>query len=142
MMTDILVANVEESPAILAEMLPSSKWAALSGWKGLEPAKMQSLTNIAASTLKRSSHDLKMPLIGGDKTGGPLLLEVGVEFRDLFSAISPAQARTIADAWAKTEELRTEGWTQAESRQFVQELVKISTSAKTRGKNLLLWMTW
>ena len=142
MMTDILIANVEEAPAILGEMLPAGRWAALSGWKGLEPAKMQSLTDIAATTLNVSSHKLKMPLVGGQKTGGPLLLEVGVPFRDLFSALTPAQERTVADEWVKTEELRMEGWSQSDSRRFVKELVQVSKSAKSKGKNLLLWMTW
>lgn len=140
MHTDFVAANVEEAPAILAQALPSDKWTTLSGWKGLHPVSLGNLLSIAASTAGAKVAKPKMPLIGGDPKTSPLLVEVGLEFRDVMAQLNSDQMKVVADAWVQTEEIRIQGWAQPDARRFVKELNQLAKVAATNQKNLLMWI--
>ena len=140
MITDFVIANVEEAPAVLATQLPASRWKVLSGWKGLDPVKLQTLAAIAAGAKGQPIPTMKTPLLGSGQGGSPLLLEVGAQFRDLIASLTPADFNTVADSWLMTDELKMDGWSKQEATAFVRDINKLAATARKENKNLLLWM--
>jgi hypothetical protein len=139
-LSDFIVADSHEVPAILATASPSEKWQSAQ-YKGLSEVNLCQLWAI----LKKSSFsedDLKkFNVMSNNEQQGPWAIIVPSELTSEIAAIDDGDAAHVADQWAKTEELLVDRWQPADVAALLRSIRRLATNANQDHKKLILWVS-
>jgi hypothetical protein len=143
MLTNLIVATLEEAPAILQSQGHASIWPTLEA-KGIDQVKLASLRFILkgeppednAVIQYMKSFDIHAD--GGAE--GPWIDSLPEDLVGLLAAIPVADIPNLATAWANTEEAQLDRWLAADVEPVLGELSALAAGAVAQGKRLLLWV--
>lgn len=143
MLTDLIIANPEDAAAILNVPGHASIWPTLEA-KGLDPVKLATLhfilKNEPADAAKVAACVKTFEALADEGEAGPWLRAVPEELGHLLAQLGAADIPAVAAAWARTEELKLDGWKAADAAPFLGELSVFAAGAAAQGKRLLLWL--
>ena len=144
-LSDFVVANDNDGPAIGESVRPSEQWPCLEGWKGIETIKLSTLyfciageSNSVEETVALSS---EFELAGGNQEEGPWVLKFPTRVLSSIASLSPSAFSSVAEKWCATEELEMDGWSQGEAQTFVSQLQPLANSAIASNKAMYLWLS-
>ncbi len=143
MLTDLIIASLEEAPAVLNVPGHASVWPTLEA-KGLDPVKLASLRFILQGqkpdTARVADYVKTFDALADEGEAGPWLRAVPEDLGLLLAKLSASEIPATAAAWARTEELSLDGWKAADAGPFLAELSAFAAGAVAQGKRLLLWL--
>lgn len=143
MLTDLIVATIEEAPAILRSQGHASIWPTLEA-KGIDQVKLASLRFILrgeppedhAVIQYMKSFDAQAD--GGDE--GPWIDSLPEDLVGLLATIAASDIPNLAAAWANTDEAKLDRWVAADVESLLAELSAFAAGAVAQGKRVLLWV--
>jgi hypothetical protein len=144
MLTDFVVAPVEEVRAVLVAPASARTWPRLQA-KSVDPVKLCSLWAIvegravepeAVATCTQGFAEL-----GAGGPSGPWVAQVPQALVARLAQTSAAQLVSVAKAWAQTEEAKLDGWREQDASETVLRLVELSKVAVSNKRALLLWFS-
>ena len=139
LLSDFIVADPHDVPAILKTVNPSAKWESAQ-FKGLTQVNLCQLWAI----IKQSSFDaadLDAFKSFSNSDEGPWAMVVPAELTKRMAAIRDSDAQGIAKQWSQTEELAADRWQPSEVLALLQAVRKLSSSATQHHKSLILWVS-
>jgi len=144
MLTDLIIATPEEAAAILNVPGHASVWPTLEA-KGLDPVKLATLRFILmkaepADASKVAAYVKTFEALADEGEAGPWLRAVPEDLGHLLAQLPASDIPAVAAAWARTEELKLDGWHAADAEPFLGELSVFAAGAAAQGKRLLLWL--
>ncbi len=143
MLTDLIIATPEEAPAILNVPGHASIWPTLEA-KGLDPVKLATLRFILkgekADAARVADYVKTFEALADEGEAGPWLRAVPEDLVPLLAQLPASDMPATAAAWARTEELKLDGWKAADAEPFLSELCVFAAGAAAQGKRLLLWL--
>ncbi|MDZ7812389.1 MAG: hypothetical protein U5L74_04440 [Ideonella sp.] len=146
MLTDLIVASLDDAPAILNALGHADIWPTLES-RGLTPALLASLRRVMrgeAATRALAQADVEQFEVlsqGGEREeGDPWLAALPPDLVQHLALMAEAQCEPVAVAWARTEVARQERWQAAELTPLLAEMSAMAAGAVAQGKGMLLWM--
>ena|ERR1043166_2025111 len=143
-LSDLVVASVVEARSVVDSTAPSQKWPGCD-CKGLDTIKLASLWLLlegeslgVENVVDRSE---RISLAAEKSPEGPWVFVLPDELRDELSALSDfgdEKVSNVTAGWAATEEL--DGWEFSDVSELLEDLMYYADTAKSAGKQLLLWM--
>lgn len=143
MLTDLIVATLEEAPVILNSQGHANIWPTLEA-KGMDQVKLASLRFILKGEPPEDNlvieymKSFEAQADGGEE--GPWIAAIPEDLVHLLAMISASDTSTLATAWANTEEAKLDRWQAADVEPFLGELSAFAAGAVAQGKRLLLWV--
>lgn len=157
MLTDFFVAPIDAATSAfpgwvwLGKPVPSKKAAPVGSELALKQFAGVRLKNVDHVKLARLSE-----LLGGVSLedflgviGDPIATHPASEDMALhvvpdhlvnaLANLDKAGRQKVADEWASSEELETDGFSQSDSRRVVNDLAKLATKARQEGASLYFW---
>jgi NADH pyrophosphatase NudC (nudix superfamily) len=146
MLTDLIVASLDDAPAILTAQGHANIWPTLES-RGLSPALLASLRRVMrgeAATLAQAQADVEQFEVlsqGGEcEKGDPWLAALPPDLVQHLALMAEAQCEPVAAAWALTDVARHDRWQAAELTPLLAEMSALAAGAVAQGKGMLLWM--
>ncbi len=137
--TDFVIANVNEAPAVAAENKPVGKWYGIE-YKSIDNIKLMTLYSILKKTPYKDEWSKEYVQVAGDATNGPIVLVLPNNLISELEQLKDFEA--VAKEWAASEEFVLDGWKYPEVLILLKDLVKLSHQAKVENKPVLLWISW
>lgn len=139
-LTDILIALPDDAPAIVAQWPGSKNWPAFET-TGLSSLVLAELAQaLGQARLGKAIQDLA-PSSAGDKTDGPWVFVLPLEFRDRIAEIPESDIGKLAQAWSDGEEAGGSGLTPQAAEDLLRGLHALSARARDSQRPLLLWIS-
>ena len=143
MLTDLIVASVDDAPAILTAQGHANIWPTLES-RGLTPALLASLRRVMrgeATTLDLVHADVELfELLSQGEEGDPWLAALPQDLVQHLALMAEAECAPVAAAWAQSEVARQDRWQAAELTPLLAEMSALAAGAVAQGKGMLLWV--
>jgi hypothetical protein len=139
LLSDFLVADAQDIPAILQSVNPSAKWESAQ-FKGLTPVNLCQLWAILKHAPYQDSDVEKFKDFSSNDQG-PWALVVPAQLTSSIAALGEADVPRVGKLWSQTEELTADHWQPADVTALLEAIRKLSTSAVHRKKSLILWVS-
>ena len=136
-----ILTDFYAAPRASAEKILAGKAAKLPKVtsKGIDEVKLTSLDAIARKQLSAKGKPGEATLLT-DQDAEQWVFLVSPALVALL-ARAGAKAGAIAKAWAATEEMKRDGWSPAETKELVDQLVALAATATKTKVDMLLWMS-
>lgn len=146
MLTDLIVASLDDAPAILTAQGHANIWPTLES-RGLTPALLASLRRVMrgeATTLDLVNADVELfeLLSQGDaaEQGDPWLAALPQDLVQHLALMAETECAPVASAWAQSEVARRDRWPATELTPLLAEMSALAAGAVAQGKGMLLWV--
>lgn len=144
-LSDFVIADGNDGPAIGESVRPSEKWPCLEGWKGIETIKLSTLyfciTGAFNSVEEIAALSSEFKFAGGNQEEGPWVLKFPASVLSAIASLSPNAFGLVAEKWCATEELEMDGWSQGDAQTFINQLQSLANSAVASNKAMYLWLS-
>jgi len=138
-LTDFVIATVDEAAAIGDAIRPADTWPTLEA-KGVETINLMTLCSIVTGTEYEDDLEL-FPLVGGNEEQGPWVFQLPDMFLNAIAAMPDGDVTAVASAWAQTEEMEMGGWPPAETAEFLRDFKAHVQRAVDGGSSMFLWLS-
>jgi hypothetical protein len=143
MLTDLIVASLDDAPAILTAQGHANIWPTLES-RGLTPALLASLRRVMRGepvTLAQAQADVEQfEVLSQGEEGDPWLAALPPDLVQHLALMAEAQCEPVAAAWALSDVARQDRWQAAELTPLLAEMSALAAGAVAQGKGMLLWM--
>lgn len=143
MLTDLIVASLDDVPAILTAQGHANIWPTLES-RGLTPALLASLRRVMrgeATTLDFVNADVELfELLSQGEEGDPWLAVLPQDLVQHLALMAEAECAPVATAWAQSEVARRDRWPATELTPLLAEMSALAAGAVAQGKGMLLWV--
>jgi hypothetical protein len=143
MLTDLIVASLDDAPAILTAQGHANIWPTLES-RGLTPALLASLRRVMrgeAATLDLVNADVELfELLSQGEQGDPWLAAVPPDLVQHLALMAETECAPMAAAWAQSEVARRDRWPATELTPLLAEMSALAAGAVAQGKGMLLWV--
>jgi hypothetical protein len=138
-LSDIIVADRAQAPAInAARGRHLQQWAG-ADLKGLDTIKLGSLWQILSGVTV--DHTIMADALDQASSDGPWVFLVPPELVTKMAALDEESIEPVAEQWAATEECALDRWKSVDAEDYLNTLAEVSRKAKGASKDLLLWMS-
>lgn len=140
MLVDLIAAKPEEASVVLADDRAGS-WSTLAA-KTVDQVKLASFAFILRGESPDDEPVIEYmkkfePLADGG-ADGPWVDLVPNELLEQLAQVAQDRIESLASAWVQTEEAQRDGWNQAHTASFIQQLVAFASEAKAHPGSILL----
>lgn len=139
-LTDIIVAQATDAPAIIAEWPGEKRWPALET-TGLDYLLLSELAAALKEKALANTIETLDPSSSANEADGPWLYILPIELRDRMADLLPADVGAVATGWSKGEEAVNRGLAPADAERMVQAIQKLAIRARDEGKPMMLWIS-
>jgi hypothetical protein len=140
MLTDFVVADRSEAEAVSSSTTRSSTWPCFES-KGLDNSVLAALWSALDPSADSGSLEGEKHLIFTKGNGGPWVFNVPTALVTGLSALSPGLLLQVAERWVEQPELKPAGWQALDVAPAIEALSAIASTAISKKKCLLLWMS-
>ena len=140
MLTDFVVADPSEAEAVSSSTTRSSTWPCFES-KGLDNSVLAALWSALDPSADSSSLEGEKHLIFMQGKGGPWVFNVPSELVAGLSVLSPSLLLQTAERWVEQPDLKRAGWRAPDVAPAIEALSAIASTAISKKKCLLLWMS-
>ncbi len=139
LLTDLIIALPETTPAIVQEYPEHRKWPVLE-MKGVDNAALAALASAwGDAKLADILETSKILATRGDN--GPWILVVPDSFRDRLAAVKTENIPKLAEVWINQGDMKYGGRNSADAEMLLLSLRDFALTAIEMRKPLLLWMS-
>ena len=135
-LADLIVATLDERPAVLASDYPLESFQGVNV-DGLDPLKVASLHACLADKAFDQVVPAYQPMAEASPNR-PWLVRLPVELTVVLAGIAPQDIPAAAAAWATTEPLRQAGWSGQQAEKYLARLSHFSRLAAFDKKEVFL----
>lgn len=135
-LADLVVATLDEGPAVLASEYPLGTYQGVNV-DGLDPLKVAALHACLADKTFDQVLVEYQPMAEASPSG-PWLIRLPVELTAAVAGISPQDVPAAAAAWATTEPLRQDGWSGKEAEKYLARVSHFARLAAYDKKEVYL----
>ena len=143
MLTDLIVASLDDASAILTAQGHANIWPTLES-RGLTPALLASLRRVMrgeATTLDLVNADVELfELVSQGEEGDPWLAVLPQDLVQHLALMAETECAPVAAAWAQSEVARRDRWQATELTPLLAEMSALAAGAVAQGKGMLLWV--